>query len=46
MSKIFSLDSSAPYYINMEDRYWDGQEYEDYLINKYGKRKLSLSSWD
>ena len=45
-SLLTKLIDNSPYYINMEDRYWDGQEYEDYLINKYGKRKLSLSSWD
>lgn len=40
------LIDNSPYYVNMEDRIWFDQEYEDYLINKYGKRKLSLSSWD
>ena len=45
-SLLTKLIDNSPYYINMEDRYWDGQEYEDYLIKKYGKRKLSLSSWD
>lgn len=40
------LVDNSPYYVNMEDRIWFDQEYEDYLINKYGKRKLSLSSWD
>ena len=40
------LIDNSPYYVNMEGRIWFDQEYEDYLINKYGKRKLSLSSWD
>lgn len=40
------LIDNSPYYVNMEDRIWFDQEYEDYLMNKYGKRKLSLSSWD
>lgn len=45
-SLLTKLIDNSPYYINMEDRIWFDQEYEDYLIKKYGKRKLSLSSWD
>lgn len=45
-SLLTKLIDKSPYYVNMEDRIWFDQEYEDYLINKYGKRKLSLSSWD
>lgn len=45
-SLLTKLIDNSPYYVNMEDRIWFDQEYEDYLIKKYGKRKLSLSSWD
>ena len=45
-SLLTKLIDNSPYYVNMECRIWFDQEYEDYLINKYGKRKLSLSSWD
>lgn len=45
-SLLTKLIDNSPYYVNMECRIWFDQEYEDYLIKKYGKRKLSLSSWD
>ena len=45
-SLLAKLIDNSPYYVNMECRIWFDQEYEDYLIKKYGKRKLSLSSWD
>ena len=36
------LVDNSPYYVNMEERIWQGQEYEDYLIKEYGKHKLVL----
>lgn len=36
------LIDNSPYYVNMEDRIWQGQEYEDYLIKEFGKHKLVL----
>ena len=36
------LIDNSPCYVNMEDRQWQGQEYEDYLIKKIGKCKFVL----
>jgi len=36
------LIDNSPYYVNMEANIWQGQEYEDYLIKEFGKRKLVL----
>ena len=40
------LIDNSPYYVNMESTMWYDQEVEEQIIREYGKRKLSLSSWD